>query len=182
MFIEKLDTTSDVELMNQSLSEILTITDWGTKHQIGLNYREGATDTWHDATGSLYIKETGNFITSEYSFTEWNKLPDYLTSQLKSLAEQHKLRIGRVRFMRLLPRIGLSVHSDREFRYHFVVKTNRHAYIAQDHSHTNSNGQLKAICHHIPADSHWYKVDTRMSHWVYNGGDEERIHLVVCGE
>jgi len=180
MFIKKLDTVGDVELMNQSLSEILDVTDWGTKNQIGLNYRGGTTDTWHDAAGSLYVKNTGDFISDEYSFTEWNKLPQYLTSQLNLIVEQEKFKIGRVRFMRLLPKTGLSVHSDREFRYHFVVKTNQHAYIAQDYS--KSPVALKAVCFHIPADSHWYKVDTRMSHWVYNGGDEERIHLVVCGE
>jgi hypothetical protein len=75
--------------------------------------------------------------------------------------------------MRLMPKTGLSVHADSSVRYHFVLKTNPHAYIA----HTFQAG---ALCFHIPADDTFYKVDTTKHHFVYNGGHEPRIHLVVC--
>ena len=39
---------------------------------------------------------------------------------------------------------------------------------------------IKANCYHLPMDGQWYKVDTTKTHWVYNGGDSPRIHLVVC--
>lgn len=184
MFIEKLDFTGDVELMNGSLNEILSITDWSSLNQIGLNYRADATDTWHDAAGSLYDKQAGNFISNEYAFKQWNKLPKYVADQLKLLVETQKFKIGRVRFMRLLPKTGLSVHRDRECRYHFVLKTNPRAYIAHEviKKIESSDVNMTGITYHIPADGYWYKVDTRQVHYVYNGGDEERIHLVVCGE
>lgn len=184
MFIKKLGFGSDLEKMRGELSHILAITDWGMKNQIGLNYREGADDTWHDAAGSLYNRDTGDFVSDEYSFNKWNKLPEYLAQQLKNLAQLENIKVGRVRFMRLQPKTGLSVHKDREFRYHFVIKTNPHAYIAHEMSKKIdlSDVPLTGITYHIPCDSSWYKVDTTQVHYVYNGGNEERIHLVVCGE
>jgi hypothetical protein len=184
MFIKRLEIKSDVQLMNDSLSEILSITEWGPLNQIGLNYRAGTSDTWHDAAGSLYDKQSGNFISDEYAFKQWNKLPKYLSDQLRSLVDKQKFKIGRVRFMRLLPKTGLSVHQDRESRYHFVLKTNPRAYIAHEviKKIESSDVNMTGITYHLPADGQWYKVDTRQVHYVYNGGDEERIHLVVCGE
>lgn len=170
--------------MTNSLDEILSITDWGNKNQIGLNYRAGATDTWHDAAGSLYDRKTGSFISDEFSFDQWNNLPQYLEGQLKNLVSLEGIKVGRIRFMRLMPKTGLSVHKDREFRYHFVLKTNPHAYIAHAVSKKIdlSDVPMTSITYHIPRDGSWYKVDTTQVHYVYNGGNEERIHLVVCGE
>jgi hypothetical protein len=184
MFIKKLLLTSNVGIMTDSLNEILGVTDWGDKHQIGLNYRVGATDTWHDAAGSLYDKVTNNFTSDEYSFDQWNKLPIYLMEQLKNLVATEGIKVGRVRFMRLMPKTGLSVHKDREFRYHFVLKTNPHAYIAHEVKKKIdvSDVPMTGLTYHIPCDGSWYKVDTTQVHYVYNGGSEERIHLVVCGE
>lgn len=184
MFIKRLETTSNIDLMNSSLNEILSITDWGLLNQIGLNYREKTTDTWHDAAGSLYDKQSGDFIDTEYAFDQWNKLPKYLGDQLRLLVEREKFKIGRVRFMRLLPKTGLSVHRDRESRYHFVLKTNPRAYIAHEviKKIPSSDVNMTGVTYHIPANGYWYKVDTTQVHYVYNGGDEERIHLVVCGE
>lgn len=184
MFIKRLSITSDITEMNQSLDDILAITNWGDKNQIGLNYRDGAVDPWHDAAGSLYNRDTGDFISDEFSFNCWNKLPQYLKEQLKNLVLNENIKVGRVRFMRLLPKTGLSVHKDREFRYHFVLKTNAHAYIAHEVSKKLdiSDVPVTGITYHLPCDGYWYKVDTTQVHYVYNGGSEERIHLVVCGE
>jgi hypothetical protein len=184
MFIKKLPLVSDAQSMTDSLDEILNITDWGDKNQIGLNYRVGSTDTWHDAAGSLYDRVTGNFISDEYAFDQWNSLPQYLADQLKNLVAAEGIKVGRVRFMRLMPKTGLSVHQDREFRYHFVIKTNPHAYIAHEiiKKIDLSDVPMTGVTYHLPCDSSWYKVDTTQTHYVYNGGSEERIHLVVCGE
>jgi hypothetical protein len=66
-----------------------------------------------------------------------------------------------------------------------VIRTNPKAYIAHnvvDNNPERSVLPTTSVCYHLPADGIWYKVDTREVHWVYNGGEEERIHLVVCGE
>ncbi len=40
--------------------------------------------------------------------------------------------------------------------------------------------ELSAKCYNIPADGSFYRVDTTKEHFVYNGGWEPRIHLVIC--
>jgi hypothetical protein len=157
---------------------------WGDRNQIGLRHRLGAKNIWTDAVGSLYDREKEVKLSTEDEFTEWS-IDDtwYVRGAIERLQEQVG-NIGRVRFMRLLPKTGLSVHRDDEVRYHLVLKTNPKAYIARASNFVierHSSEPVVSTCYHIPLDSHWWKVDTREVHWVYNGGDEERIHLVVCG-
>jgi hypothetical protein len=78
--------------------------------------------------------------------------------------------------MRLMPKTGLSVHADFECRYHYVLETNKYAYFGEA---VNDN-ELSAKCYNIPADGSFYRVDTTKEHFVYNGGWEPRIHLVIC--
>jgi len=177
MFIKKLELTADNQIMSAGLDSILTMTQWGSENQIGLSYRKNAQNLWKDCIGSLYDRETGIDLANENEFTELNPdIPDYLKSKLEELAIAENIELGRIRFMRLMPKAGLSVHADTSVRYHFVLKTNPHAYIA----HTFHAGNVSALCFHIPADGNFYKVDTTKLHFVYNGGQEPRIHLVIC--
>lgn len=177
MFIKKLELTADGDLMRSGLDSVLTMTQWGSENQIGLSYRPKANNLWKDCVGSLYDRETGLDIANEQEFTELNSdVPEYIRSKLEELAILENIKLGRIRFMRLMPKTGLSVHADTSVRYHFVLKTNPHAYIA----HTFHAGNVSALCFHIPADNNFYKVDTTKHHFVYNGGPEPRIHLVVC--
>jgi hypothetical protein len=174
MFIKKLEITANGDLIRAGLDTVLTMTQWGSENQIGLTYRKNAQNLWKDCVGSLYDRETGLDVANEQDFTELNPdMPDYVKSKLHELAILENIQLGRIRFMRLMPKTGLSVHADSSVRYHFVLKTNPHAYIA----HTFQAG---ALCFHIPADDTFYKVDTTKHHFVYNGGHEPRIHLVVC--
>lgn len=176
MFIEKLNLTADIPTVEKNLSVILNATTWGTNNQIGLTHRPGAEDIWHDSTGSLYDRVNNIELVKETEFTELNPLtPEYLSYILNELCKSQNIEIGRARFMRLLPKTGLSVHSDTSERYHLVIKTNKDAFIAQ----TMNNSGIAAVCYHIPADTTFYKVDTTKKHFVYNGGNEERIHLVI---
>jgi len=177
MFIKKLELTADSDLISKGLDTVLSMTQWGSENQIGLTYRKNAQNPWKDCVGSLYDRETGLDIANEKEFTELNpNVPEYVQSKLHELAVLENIQLGRIRFMRLMPKTGLSVHADTSVRYHFVLKTNPHAYIA----HTFHAGNVSALCFHIPADNNFYKVDTTKHHFVYNGGQEPRIHLVVC--
>lgn len=180
MFLEKTNFTVD---LSQILNEVDSI-DYNNKwvnHQIGLKHRPGSNDIWTDCIGSLYSKERRSFIGKESDFSEWN-LPNgsYIRNQIITLCDHYKLSIGRVRLMRLLPKQGLSVHRDSEIRFHLVLKTNSKAYICNNIGTVNNDLNVIANCFHLPSDSFWYKADTTQIHWVYNGGETERIHLVVC--
>lgn len=178
MFIKKINLNADVEQVSKDLDNILTLTSWGSENQIGLTHRKTLQkDVWKDCIGSLYDREKGIDLANEADFSEMNiQTPEYVKSKLLELAALKNFGIGRVRFMRLMPKTGLTVHSDTSVRYHFVLKTNPTAYIA----HALGPGNVSALCFHIPADGSFYEVDTTRPHFVYNGGHEPRIHLVVC--
>jgi hypothetical protein len=185
MFIKKLKTSSDLDRIHSDFNKIVDLAGWGDRNQIGLNRRCGSENIWFDAAGSLYDSEISDYISDEHDYIDWNIDSSwYVRQQIERLESEYNFRCGRVRFMLLKPKTGLTVHSDRESRYHLVLKTNPFCYVA----HTSRSVDLKrsqlpsaANCYHLPADGSWYCVDTREQHWVYNGGHTDRIHLVVCG-
>jgi hypothetical protein len=178
MFLQKLDISANLQKMNEDLQETVKKVDWGVENQIGLTHRKGSTDPWKDCIGSLWNKETNKRIINEEEFTEINlEAPSYTIERLKELSFAENINIGRVRYMRLLPKTGLSVHKDSTIRYHFALDTNEHSYIY----HTSRiPGQIKTLGYHIPNDGHFYKVNTQIEHYVYNGGNSPRIHIVIC--
>jgi hypothetical protein len=178
MFLTKLENYADLDQVKKDLETILTKTEWGVDNQIGLTHRTPPLkDPWKDCVGSIYNRATGEEVFKETDFLEFNTdVPEYLKSLLLDFAQQHNFKLGRVRLMRLLPKTGLTVHRDTSVRYHLVLETNPYSYIA----HTFEKGNIAALCLHIPADSTFYKVDTTVDHFVYNGGLSPRIHLVIC--
>lgn len=176
MYITKTSHSVDLTQVQSELDYLISNRPWPQWNQLGMRHRPGAKDVFLDAHGSLYDREQGKFIAKESDFTEWNPLlPQYTKQILEDLAAKENFTFGRVRFMRLLPKTGLSVHPDFEQRYHLVLKTNPHAFFG----FTVQGQEETARCYHIPADSHFYKVDTTKEHFVYNGGWEPRIHLVI---
>jgi hypothetical protein len=191
MFLKKLDITSDSNRINNDLITILeTQTAWSEndniwhmRNQVGLTSRPDSIDPWQDCIGSKYDYKNDVYLFNENDFTRWNIDQSwYVRQQLELLRDTLGIELGRIRFMRLLPRTGLSVHRDYELRYHLVLKTNP-AVVFAHHVTTDSDIELPSVaqCYHIPQDNHWYELDAREPHWVYNGGEQERIHLVVCG-
>lgn len=183
--ITKLNFTADVVQMKEDLDALLVERPWPAEdferksggNQIGISYRPGAVDPWLDADGSLVDKHTGTILGREADFTELNKsLPAYTKSILEKLSLAENTKFGRIRYMRLMPKRGLSIHADMEQRFHFVLDTNPYALFGEYTGDTD----VQAKCYHIPCDGHFYRVDTTRNHFVYNGGWEPRIHLVIC--
>jgi hypothetical protein len=179
MFIQKIQNISvDIDRIKADLSQILTYVDWLPENQIGLSHRlDTKNNVWKDSVGSLYDRTTNIELVSEGEFTEVNyQIPQYTKSILTQLAAELEIKLGRIRYMLLEPKTGLTVHNDTSVRYHLVIKTNPYSYIA----HTTNTASVKAMCYHLPVDGQFYRVDTRQEHFVYNGGVEPRIHLVIC--
>jgi hypothetical protein len=186
-FIEKLDIKFDVNKLNEDLNNLLKIHDWPERtvinnkiypaNQLGLTYRKNAENIWLDAGGNLYDYDKKEFIATEKDFSEINShVGEYTQNMLSKLSEFTGESFGRVRYMRLHMKNGLTVHKDFEPRYHIVLQTNDHAMFGEAVAEDN----LVAKCYHLPADGYVYKVDTTREHFVYNGGWEDRIHLVLC--
>ena len=176
-FIERLPLTASKDRINEDLSSILGMTQWEPANQIGLRHRPGCHDQWTDSYGGLFDRITKERLSNEEDFSTWNDgTPDYTKMALGLLADCEKIRFGRIRFMRLMPKTGLSIHVDEQVRYHFVLETHKDAIFCE----CLENSPIRTIGYNILDDGHWYRVDTRRSHFVYNGGWTPRTHLVVC--
>lgn len=184
-FITKTNFKIDLDRVIADLNTLLGIHPWPEMNiekqlpgnQLGITHRPGAENIVLDASGSLYDKQLQKFIAKESDFTLWNPdTPSYTRSIIEQLAEHENTKFGRIRFMRLMPKTGLSVHPDFEQRYHLAIDTNKFAYFGE---HVGTT-EVAAKCYHVPADGYFYKVDTTREHFVYNGGWEPRIHLVIC--
>jgi len=175
--IEKLDFKANMQDVLNDVDTIVKMSPWDEDNQIGLTHRPNATNLWKDAVGSLYTNGKSSGV-SEHEFTELNtQIPETFRTLLLDFAQSQNIKLGRVRIMRALSKRGLTVHRDTSVRYHLVLKTNIDSFFGfRDLKQTNG---VAAHCYHMPADSHFYKVDTTRFHFIYNGGKTERIHLVI---
>jgi Aspartyl/Asparaginyl beta-hydroxylase len=176
--IEKLEFKVDLPLVLEDINKILELSPWDNDNQIGLTHRPGATNLWKDGIGSLYTDDGKSTGVSENDFTELNpQIPETFRTLLLDFAQSQNIKLGRVRIMRALSKRGLTVHRDTSVRYHLVLKTNIDSFFGfRDLARKDG---VDARCYHMPADSHFYKVDTTRFHFIYNGGKTERIHLVI---
>jgi hypothetical protein len=125
----------------------------------------GVFYTKPDSTGEEVQREKAIDESKYTEFVEEFK-GTYFETVYKYLSRTYKL--GRFRLLLLEPRTSLSWHRDPEPRIHIPIFTNPGAHLCID-------DKLK----HLPADGRVWFTDTRNYHTVFNGGEENRIHLVA---
>lgn len=184
-FISKTNTQVDLATVQKELDDLLKQNPWPEERfdigapgdQISVTHRPGAEDIWTDGEGSLYNPQTKTFIAKESDFSEYNPyLGKYTKKMIEQLASDEGTAFGRIRFMKAKSKRGLSIHRDLEPRYHLVIQTNPGALFGEYHGIDG----VAATCYHLPANGYFYKVDTTREHFIYNGGWEDRIHLVLA--
>ena len=118
-----------------------------------------------DSTGKEAQRE--NPI-DESQYTEFVKLFEdtYFKEVYDTLIPNYKL--GRVRLLWKMPRTTLSWHRDPERRLHIPIVTNPGALMIID-------DEVK----HMPADGKVWITDNTKYHNAFNGGEEDRVHLVA---
>lgn len=79
-----------------------------------------------------------------------------------------KYKLGRIRLLWKLPRTTLSWHRDPEPRLHVPIVTNAGARMCIDDQ-----------VHHMPADGSVWITDNTQYHTAFNGGEQDRVHLVA---
>lgn len=104
----------------------------------------------------------------ETKYSEFVKLFEdtYFKEVYDRLCE--KYQIGRIRLLWKLPRTTLSWHRDPEPRIHIPIVTNFGARMCVD-----------TVVHHMPADGHVWITNNTRYHNAFNGGEEDRVHLVA---
>ena len=79
-----------------------------------------------------------------------------------------KYKLGRVRILLKEPRSTLSWHRDPEPRLHIPIITNPGSIMVIDN-----------VAKHLPADGSVWITNNTKYHNAFNGGEENRIHLVA---
>ena len=104
---------------------------------------------------------------SEYS----EFIPDYENTYFKEVFDilSSKYKLGRVRILLKQPRSTLSWHRDPEPRLHIPIITNPGSIMVIDN-----------VAKHLPADGSVWVTNNTKYHNAFNGGEENRIHLVAC--
>ena len=118
---------------------------------------------------STYEEVQREEVIDEVQYSEFVKLFEdtYFKEMYDALTKKYKL--GRVRLLWKLPRTTLSWHRDPEPRLHIPIVTNFGARMCIDN-----------LIHHMPADGGVWITDNTKYHNAFNGGEENRIHLVAC--
>tara|TARA_A100000164_G_scaffold134085_1_gene118946 strand:- start:333 stop:974 length:642 start_codon:yes stop_codon:yes gene_type:complete len=108
-----------------------------------------------------------NINESEYS----EFIPDYENTYFKEVFDvlSSKYKLGRVRILLKEPRSTLSWHRDPEPRLHIPIVTNPGCLMVIDN-----------VAKHMPADGSVWITNNTKYHNAFNGGEENRVHLVAC--
>ena len=117
---------------------------------------------------STYEEVQREEVIDELQYSEFVKLFEdtYFKEMYDALTKKYKL--GRVRLLWKLPRTTLSWHRDPEPRLHIPIVSNSGARMCID-----------TEVHHMPADGSVWITDNTKYHNAFNGGEEDRVHLVA---
>ena len=174
----------DVSKLQDSLKEVLKIKQYDTANGIKdfaaicLNQIPGKPDstegdfargvywTKPDHTGKESVRDK---VLDESLFTEFVK--DFEHTYFKEVFEKlsSKFKLGRVRILLKKPRSTLSWHSDPELRLHIPIITNPGCLMV-----------IENVAKHLPANGSVYITNNLKYHNAFNGGEENRVHLVAC--
>ena len=105
----------------------------------------------------------------ESLYTEFVK--DFEHTYFKEVYEKlsSMFKLGRVRILLKEPRTTLSWHRDPEPRLHIPIITNPGCLQV-----------IENVAKHLPADGSVWITNNTKYHNAFNGGEENRVHLVAC--
>ena len=178
------DLKFDIEKLQNACDEVLNMkgfdTSLGIPHfaAISLNQIPGDPDsikgnkirgvywTKPDSSGKEVSRDVA---IEEEKYTEFVK--DFEHTYFKQVYDElsKKYKLGRTRLLLKEPRSTLSWHRDPEPRLHIPIYTNPGAIMVVD-----------KVAQHMPADGSVWITNNTKYHNFFNGGEENRVHLVAC--
>ena len=181
---QKQDINFDINELQKAYKEVLAIKGFsgvngvsnfgaisltqipGDPDSIKGNKARGVFWTKPDKSGKEVIRDQ---IIDEGAYSEFiNEYKDtYFKEVFETLSNIYKL--GRVRILLKEPRSTLSWHRDPEPRLHIPIITNPGSIMV-----------INNIAKHLPADGSVWITNNTKYHNAFNGGEENRIHLVAC--
>ena len=181
---EKQDIKFDIDKLKEAYHEILKIKGFegvaGVSNfgAISLTQIPGDPDSikGHKARGIFWTKPNGSGkevvrdeMINEEAYSEF--IDEYKETYFKEVfdALSSKYKLGRVRILLKEPRSTLSWHRDPEPRLHIPIITNPGSIMVIDN-----------VAKHLPADGSVWITNNTKYHNAFNGGEENRVHLVAC--
>ena len=178
------DLKFDISKLQKALTEVLKIKDYGAPNGITnfaaicLNQIPGKPESvlGNNARGVYWTKpdHTGkeklrDKVLDESLYTEFVK--DFENTYFKEVYDilSKKFKLGRVRILLKEPRSTLSWHRDPEPRLHIPIITNPGCMMV-----------IENAAKHLPANGSVYITNNVKYHNAFNGGEENRVHLVAC--
>ena len=118
--------------------------------------------------------ETGNEVSRDVDIDEskyTQLVPEFENTYFKEVYEtlRKRFKLGRVRLLLKEPRSTLSWHKDPECRLHVPIITNKGCSMV-----------IENVAKHLPADGKVWITNNTKYHNFFNGGEQARVHLVVC--
>ena len=178
------DLKFDILKLRKALKQVLSRKEYddavGTKYIAGisLNQIPGDPDsikgenvkgiywTKPDSSGKEAVRAKR---IDEAKYTEFVKdLEDTYFKEVYDILSK-KFKLGRVRILLKEPRSTLSWHRDPEPRLHIPIITNPGCIMV-----------IEEVAKHLPADGSAWVTNNVKYHNFFNGGEEDRIHLVAC--
>ena len=122
--------------------------------------------TFPDESGKEFKRDKS---IDESKYTEI--VPEFKNTYLEEVYNtlKKKFKLGRVRILLKEPRSTLSWHRDPEPRLHVPIITNPGCKMV-----------IEDIAKHMPADGSATITNNTKYHNFFNGGEQDRIHLVAC--
>ena len=181
---QKQDIKFDIHKLRKACDEVLKIkgfdTSLGIPHFAGISLNQIPGDPesikGHNVRGIFWTKpdSSGNEVQrdemiEESKYSEF--VEDFKNTYFKEVYEvlSKKYKLGRVRLLLKEPRSTLSWHRDPEPRLHIPIYTNPGCLMVID-----------KFAHHMPADGSVWVTNNLKYHNAFNGGEENRVHLVAC--
>ena len=118
--------------------------------------------------------ESGKEVSRDIDIDESNYtqlVPEFQDTYFKHVYETltKRFKLGRVRLLLKEPRSTLSWHKDQEPRLHIPIITNLGCSMV-----------IENIAKHLPADGSVTITNNTKFHNFFNGGEQDRVHLVAC--
>ena len=138
----------------------------GEPESIKGNKARGLYWTKPDKSGNEVSRDVA---VDESSYTEL--VPEFKNTYFKEVIEvlSSKYKLGRIRILLKEPRSTLSWHRDPEPRLHIPIITNPGCLMV-----------IENVAKHMPADGSVWITNNTKYHNAFNGGEENRVHLVAC--
>ena len=183
-FCKVKDLKFDILKLREALKQVLSRKEYddavGTKYIAGISLNQIPEDPdsikGENVKGIYWTKPDSSGKEAkrakridEAKYTEFVKdLEDTYFKDVYDILSK-KFKLGRVRILLKEPRSTLSWHRDPEPRLHIPIITNPGCIMV-----------IEEVAKHLPADGSAWVTNNMKYHNFFNGGEEDRVHLVAC--